>query len=156
MVRDHDLPRPTPSAGAGHLDQARLGLCKEGLEGVPGGDYASGRPAQVGQMLRDAGVPFTAYFMAGFPGETDDDLLKTIEFAREIQADYYSLSVVAPYFGTKMYYDLVDEGVELDKKPWEYFFHQTGELMANTKISRNVLEQFLAINETNKEGKGYI
>lgn len=108
------------------------------------------------QMLRDAGVPFTAYFMAGFPGETDDDLLKTIEFAKEIQADYYSLSVVAPYFGTKMYYDLVDEGVELDKKPWEYFFHQTGELMANSKISRNVLEKFLAINEMNKEGKGYI
>jgi radical SAM superfamily enzyme YgiQ (UPF0313 family) len=26
------------------------------------------------KLLKDAGVPFTAYFMAGFPGETDEDL----------------------------------------------------------------------------------
>jgi anaerobic magnesium-protoporphyrin IX monomethyl ester cyclase len=108
------------------------------------------------QMLRNAGVPFTAYFMAGFPGETDEDLIQTIEFAKEIQADYYSLSVVAPYYGTKMYYDLIDSGVELDKKPWEYFFHQTGDLMANSKISEPVLKEFLALNDLNKQGRGYV
>ena len=108
------------------------------------------------KMLKDANVPFTAYFMAGFPGETDKDLEKTIEFAKEINADYYSLSVVAPYFGTKLYYDLIEDGVELDKKPWEYFFHQTGELMANSKISKPVLKEFLSLNELNQKGKGYI
>ena len=69
--------------------------------------------------------------------------------------DYYSLSIVAPYYGTKMYYDLVDDGIQLDKKPWEYFFHQTGELMANTKISKKVLEKFLRLNELNKN-YGYV
>ena len=108
------------------------------------------------QMLKDAGVPFTAYFMAGFPNETDEDLKQTIQFAREIEADYYSLSFLAPYFGTKMYYDLIDSGVELDKKPWEYFFHQTGELMANSKISKPVLKEFLSLNELNKKGDGYL
>ena len=107
------------------------------------------------EMLRNAGVPFTAYFMAGFPGETDEDLMETINFAKEIKADYYSLSIVAPYYGTKMYYDLVDDGIQLDKKPWEYFFHQTGELMANTKISKKVLEKFLRLNELNKN-YGYV
>ena len=100
-------------------------------------------------LLKQAGVPFTAYFMAGFPGETDKDLLQTIEFAQELQADYYSLSVLAPYYGTKMYFDLVSDGYELDKKPWEYFFHQTGELMVNNSISDRVLEQYLALNEMN-------
>ena len=108
------------------------------------------------QMLKDANVPFTAYFMAGFPNETDEDLKQTIQFAKEIEADYYSLSVLAPYFGTKMYYDLIDSGVELDKKPWEYFFHQTGELMANSKISKPVLKEFLSLNELNKKGDGYV
>jgi len=107
------------------------------------------------KMLREAGVPFTAYFMAGFPGETDEDLLETIEFAKEVKADYYSLSIVAPYYGTKMYYDLIDDGIQLDKKPWEYFFHQTGDLMANTKISKKVLERFLRLNELNNNN-GYI
>jgi anaerobic magnesium-protoporphyrin IX monomethyl ester cyclase len=101
------------------------------------------------ELLKAAGVPFTAYFMAGFPGETDDDLRETIAFAKEIDADYYSLSVLSPYYGTKMYYDLVDQGYELEKKPWEYFFHQTGELLVNSTISKGVLEEYLALNELN-------
>jgi len=107
-------------------------------------------------MLRDAGVPFTAYFMAGFPGETNEDLKQTIDFAKEIDADYYSLSILSPYFGTKMYYNLMEEGFELDKKPWEYFYHQTGELMVNSEISEEVLKEYLALNELNTDGKGYI
>ena len=35
------------------------------------------------KMLKDAGVPFTGYFMTGFPGEKDDDLRQTIKFAKE-------------------------------------------------------------------------
>ncbi|MBI2358919.1 MAG: B12-binding domain-containing radical SAM protein [Deltaproteobacteria bacterium] len=108
------------------------------------------------RMLRAAGVPFTAYFMAGFPGETDEDLRQTIDFAKEIEADYYSLSILAPYYGTKMYHDLVEQGYELDKKPWEYFFHQTGELMVNKSLSRGVLEEYLALNEMNGEKLGYV
>ena len=108
------------------------------------------------KMLKDAGVPFTAYFMAGFPTETDKDLKETINFAKKIDADYYSLSVLAPYYGTKMYYDLIEQGVELDKKPWEYFFHQTGELMVNDKIKQSTLKEYLDLNALNEQGKGYI
>ena len=108
------------------------------------------------KMLKDAGVPFTAYFMAGFPTETDDDLKETIKFAREIDADYYSLSVLAPYYGTKLYFDLMEQGFELDKKPWEYFYHQTRDLMVNNKISKDVLDEYLSLNDLNERGKGYI
>ena len=55
-----------------------------------------------------------------------------------------------------MYYDLMDQGFELDKKPWEYFYHQTGDLMVNEDISPKVLEKYLALNELNSVGKGYI
>jgi len=106
-------------------------------------------------MLRAAGVPFTAYFMAGFPGETDDDLRETIRFAKEIKADFYALSVLAPYFGTKLYYDLVEQGYPLEQQPWEYFFHQTGEMLVNDTISREVLDEYLSLNELNGEGRGY-
>ena len=108
------------------------------------------------KLLKDAGVPFTAYFMVGFPEETDDDVRQTIKFAKEIDADYYSLSILAPYYGTKMYYDMIDEGFELDKKPWEYFFHQTGELMVNNNISEEVLKEYLSLNELNSNRKGYV
>ena len=76
-------------------------------------------------MLKRAGVPFSAYFMTGFPGETDDDVRQTIDFAKQVEADYYSLSVLAPYYGTELYDQLIKNGNALDKQPWEYFFHQS-------------------------------
>ena len=108
------------------------------------------------KMLKDAGVPFTAYFMAGFPNETDDDLKQTIKFAKEIDADFYSLSILAPYYGTKMYFDLMKQGFELDKKPWEYFFHQTAKLLVNENIKQDTLNEYLRLNELNEKNKGYI
>ena len=94
--------------------------------------------------------------VAGFPEERDDDVRQTIKFAKEIDADYYSLSVLAPYFGTKVYSDMIDAGFKLDKKPWEYFFHQTGDLMVNDHISQEVLEEYLALSSLNNAKKGYI
>jgi len=108
------------------------------------------------KMLKDSGVPFTAYFMAGFPNETDDDLKETIKFAKEIDADYYSLSILAPYYGTKMYYDLMKKGFALDKEPWEYFFHQTAKLLVNKHIKQDTLNEYLSLNSLNDKNNGYI
>jgi len=108
------------------------------------------------KLLKDAGVPFTAYFMAGFPGETDDDVRETIKLAEKIQADYYVLSILSPYFGTKMYYDMMDLGYELDKQPWEYFYHHSGEMLVNNQISNEVLTEYLRLNELNNTTEGYI
>jgi radical SAM superfamily enzyme YgiQ (UPF0313 family) len=107
------------------------------------------------KMLEDAGVPYTAYLMCGFPGETDDDLRQTISLAKEIKAEYYSLSIMSPYYGTKIYRDLVAKGFPLDKTPDHYFFHQSKDMMANDTISQEVLEEYLSLNELNG-GKKYI
>jgi radical SAM superfamily enzyme YgiQ (UPF0313 family) len=105
-------------------------------------------------MLKRAGVPFSAYFMTGFPGETDDDVRQTIDFAKQVEADYYSLSVLAPYYGTELYDQLIKNGHALDKQPWEYFFHQSPKPMVNDKISTKVLQEYLNLSELNKKAKG--
>jgi anaerobic magnesium-protoporphyrin IX monomethyl ester cyclase len=100
------------------------------------------------RCLKRAGIPITAYFMAGFPGETDDDLRETIDFARSIEADFYSLSILAPYHGTQISYDLNTVGKSpLDKEPWEHFFHQTRELLVNSSLSDSVLEEFWKLSD---------
>ena len=68
------------------------------------------------KMLKKAGVPFSCYLMAGFPGETDEDVKQTIDFAKQVEADYYSLSVLAPYYGTELYDQLMANGHALDKQ----------------------------------------
>jgi len=111
------------------------------------------------KMLKKAGVPFSCYLMAGFPGETDEDVKQTIDFAKKVEADYYSLSVLAPYYGTELYDQLIENGHALDKQPWEYFFHQSPNLMVNDKISPKVLKEYLSLadfNKSNKKRRGYI
>ena len=159
-------------ARADHLDDEICGLMAQaGCERVKIG-FESGSDRILSQvkkletredmmkgaaMLKKAGVPFSAYFMAGFPGETDDDVKETIDFAKKIEADYYSLSVLAPYYGTELYDQLIANGHALDQQPWEYFFHQSPKPMVNDKISNKVLQEYLALVElNNKSHKGYI
>src|SRR3989339_53363 len=101
------------------------------------------------RLIKAAGISLTVYLMAGFPGETDADLRETIEFAKELQADYYSLSVLAPYYGTEIYEEVKDK---LDKEHWEYFFHQSGDMILNDGLSLAVVDEFLKLNETVSKG----
>ena len=107
------------------------------------------------KMLKEAGVPFTIYLMTGFPGETDADLDLTIDFAKSVEADYYSLGILSPYFGTKIYNNLLEKGFPLDKTPDHYFYHSSPTLMVNDTISQGKLEEYLSLNELNT-GKGYV
>ena len=107
-------------------------------------------------LLRKYNIPLTAYFMAGFPGETDEDLRQTIKFAKEIKADFYSLSILSPYYGTEIYETLLQQGYELDKMPWQYFYHQRPYPVANDELSENLVQEYLSLNDSMKNITGYI
>ena len=88
--------------------------------------------------------------MIGFPGETDEDVQKTIDFATELDADYYSLSTLSPYYGTEIYDFLLNNCFEQKKRHWEYFYHQNKRLLVNNSISESMFNKFLAINDNKK------
>ncbi len=104
------------------------------------------------RMLKEAGVPFTVYLMAGFPNETDADVDMTIDFAKRVEADYYSLGVLSPYYGTQIYESLLQSGFPLDKTPDHYFYHSSPTLMVNSQISEKKLKEYLSLNELNRNG----
>lgn len=103
-------------------------------------------------LIKEVGIPLTIYLMAGFPGETNEDLKETIEFAKELDAEYYSLSILAPYYGTEIYRELKEKGKLSGNEHWEYFFHQSGDMIVNDQLDSAVVNEFLALNE--REGKG--
>jgi len=100
------------------------------------------------QWIKEVGVPFTAYFMTGFPEETNEDLKETIDFARELDADYNSLSVLAPYYGTQVWKDLEKSGKIIDREHWEYFYHQSQEMLINGDLDPVLIKEFWALNDT--------
>ena len=105
-------------------------------------------------MVKKYKLPLTVYLMAGFPGETTEDLRQTIELAKELDADYYSLSIFTPYYGTQIWNEMYQSGQKMDKEHWEYFYHQSQEMVVNDNLDPKIVSEFLDLNE--REGKARI
>jgi len=99
------------------------------------------------ELIQQSGIPFTAYLMCGFPDETDEDIEQTLELAHWIDADYYSVSVFTPYYGTAIWTELDHQGKLPHNRHWEYFYHQSQEMIANNGLSKEKVQELLALND---------
>lgn len=99
-------------------------------------------------LIKEVDIPLTVYFMVGFPGETNEDVKASIELAQEINAEYTSLSLVTPYLGTQIF----SEAKNLKKPNWEYFYHQSPEMILNDSIDKELIEKFFEIGGERKGG----
>jgi len=57
------------------------------------------------------GIERLGYFMIGAPEETKEDIDKTIEFAKKINPDYVSITILTPYPATKIYQMALEQKV---------------------------------------------
>ena len=57
------------------------------------------------KMVQQVGIPLLGFFMIGFPWETKEDILDTLNFIFEINPDFMELHIAMPYFGTELYSD---------------------------------------------------
>jgi len=61
------------------------------------------RVREVFKATKDAGITTLAYFMIGSPTETREQILRTIEFAASLEADFAQISITTPFPGTDLY-----------------------------------------------------
>lgn len=55
------------------------------------------------KQTKDIGIETLAYFIIGSPSETDDNIQNTINYAKELKADYCHFSIMTPYPATPLY-----------------------------------------------------
>lgn len=89
---------------------------------------------------RKAGIESNASFMIGIPGETVEDVERTIEFACEISPDVATFAILKPFPGSKVYEDAVAEGRILHTV-WDEYLHQGFPLMRHDVLSEEELER---------------
>ncbi len=61
-----------------------------------------GRIRQSFRLCRKHGIRTVGYFMMGLPGETKEDMFRTIDLAIELDCDYASFNVCMPVIGTAL------------------------------------------------------
>lgn len=58
---------------------------------------------QAVEAAHNAGLQVGAFFIVGYPGDTDETVLKTLRFANSLPIDYLGLSMPYPLPGTDLY-----------------------------------------------------
>jgi len=60
---------------------------------------------EVFKLTKKYKIKTLAYFMIGSPEETKQDIMQTFKFAKKLNPDYFHLSILSPFPGTKIYFD---------------------------------------------------
>ena len=114
-------------------------------------------------LFNKHGIFWSAYFMIGLPNETEEDVLKTLQFMKVIKADYASISIYEPYPGTVLFdlgtkLGLISPSMQVsqyfDRRPDQYYLANPGIRVSAIKperfeqLSRHILDEF---NRHNKK-----
>lgn len=76
------------------------------------------RIRQAIQWTKDAGIDCRAAFLFGMPGETEETMKKTIDFALELDPDIAQFNIATPNPGTQLY-DWAEKNGYLATEKWE-------------------------------------
>jgi len=72
------------------------------------------------KVAKDVGVEILTSFILGFPGETSEEIDKTIDFSIKLNADYSQFSILTPFPGTPIYYELKEKNL-IDTEKWDQY-----------------------------------
>lgn len=76
------------------------------------------------RMTQDAGIAALASFIIGLPGETEETLRKTAEFADSLKQEFgslYGFHILAPFPGTEVRDRASDYGLEILNSDWAQY-----------------------------------
>lgn len=68
---------------------------------------------------KKAGIKNWGYFIIGLPGETEETIRETIDFAKKLPLDIALFHVAAPYPGTPFFFEVVENGWFRPGTRWE-------------------------------------
>ena len=69
---------------------------------------------------KDVNLDVLTSFILGYPGETEDDMNKTIDFSTKLDSDYCQYSILTPFPGTPIYNDLIEKNL-IDNEEWNKY-----------------------------------
>lgn len=76
---------------------------------------------QVFKWARNAGINTMAYFLIGCPHErTKEDIVKTIDFSKDIDPDFALFNILTPYPATRLYEEGMERGM-FKRDCWKEF-----------------------------------
>ncbi|MGZ7135121.1 MAG: B12-binding domain-containing radical SAM protein, partial [Methanobacterium sp.] len=92
--------------------QRILDLMKKGITLKNAGDAV--------KSAKNVGLEVLTSFILGYPGETEKDMNKTIDFSTKLDPDYCQYSILTPFPGTPIYNELLEKDL-IDNNDWDEY-----------------------------------
>ncbi len=72
------------------------------------------------RTAKDVGLNVLCSYILGYPGETVDEMNQTIKFSIKLNSDWAQYSILTPFPGTPVYYELDSKGL-ISTKNWDLY-----------------------------------
>ncbi|MGZ7208883.1 MAG: B12-binding domain-containing radical SAM protein [Methanobacterium sp.] len=72
------------------------------------------------KSAKNVGLEVLTSFILGYPGETEEDMNKTIDFSTKLDPDYCQYSILTPFPGTPIYNELLEKDL-IDNNDWDEY-----------------------------------
>ena len=108
------------------------------------------------KLARKAGIETTVYFMAGFPEETEEDLMQSVNAMKDIKPDHAIWSILTPYPGTEIWDLARKQGLVSLDTDWARFFHHSSRNIFNTMSEKSWEKMIKIIDREQKKLNGRI
>jgi len=89
------------------------------------------------EILNKNNIQWKAYCIIGFPEETEEDMVRTIEFTKSLQPFRITLSFFTPYFGTELYDECLEKKLITNKYDLALYSHQSPYNYFCPKVEKN-------------------
>jgi anaerobic magnesium-protoporphyrin IX monomethyl ester cyclase len=87
------------------------------------------------KWARNAGIMNWGYFIIGLPGETEETIRDTIDFAKKLPLDIALFHVAAPYPGTPFFFEVVENNWFRPGTRWEQVDMDKGTVLDYENLS---------------------
>lgn len=68
------------------------------------------------KLTKTKGIEAGTFIMLGYPGESEEDILKTVDYLKDCQPDQFTITIAYPIKGTSMYQEI--EADQFYDKEW--------------------------------------
>jgi len=121
---DDELVKEMKSAGCDHLSIGIETGSERMLEKIQKGITLE-KAYRAADLLDKHSIAYEAFFMIGFPEETEDDIRRTVACIKRLKNASICLSIFTPYPGTQQYHVARKLGLVPNSPEWSHFSHQS-------------------------------
>jgi len=105
---------------------------------------------EIARICKQLKIKTNAFFMIGYPGETEESFKKTLNFVKKLKrigVDEFYATITRAYPGTRLFYDCKEKGYITDASDGEYMFlgneiHKDNAIQTEDFTSRDLLRRF--------------